>query len=63
MSDENDVINPPKIIGLFLSVFGFAVLVAIAFTPTFSGRITNLICGTVILIVSGVFLWMSKKQP
>ena len=54
-------VDPAALLALFLGTFGALVLVAIAFTPTFKGRITNLVCGVVILGVAGILLIQSKK--
>lgn len=37
------------VIGGFLLIFGLAILAAVFFTPTFHGRITNLISSIVLL--------------
>jgi hypothetical protein len=43
--------GPVSVIGLFLAVFGVAVLFGILFTETNHGIITNLICGGTIFLV------------
>ena len=62
-SDERPPIEPAAVLGAFLGVFGTLVLVAIAFTPTTRGRVTNLACGLVLLAVAGVlFLAASSNR-
>jgi len=61
MSDVNDKekisegkreeIDAFLVIGGFLVVFGFTILIAIFFTPTFHGKITNLISGLILLTI------------
>jgi hypothetical protein len=48
------------LIGAFLGVFGVAVLIAIAFTETYRGRVANLICGLAFLLIAGVALYKSR---
>ncbi len=40
------------VIGSFLGIFAIAVLVAIFFTTTSHGKVTNLICGLLLLAIS-----------
>ncbi len=61
MAQDEEIIDPGMIIGVFLSFFGGFVLVAIAFTPTFQGKITNLICGLAIITVSSCFIAVSRR--
>jgi hypothetical protein len=44
-------IDSLMVIGSFLLIFGFAVLIAIFFTDTAQGKITNLICGGVLFLI------------
>jgi len=48
------------VIGAFLGVFGIAVIVAIFFTNTYQGKITNLICGSLLILISVFALIKSK---
>jgi hypothetical protein len=48
------------LIGAFLGVFGIAVLIAIAFTETYRGRVANLLCGMTFLLIAGVALYKSR---
>jgi hypothetical protein len=48
------------LIGAFLGVFGIAVLIAIAFTETYRGRIANLLCGLAFLLIAGIALYKSR---
>jgi len=56
--------GPLTAIGLFLSVFGAAVLFGIIFTETSHGRITNAICGGIIFLigVGALLIGRSKKK-
>ncbi|HDL19331.1 MAG TPA: hypothetical protein ENH29_09775 [Bacteroidetes bacterium] len=40
------------VIGLFLGAFGVAVLTAVFFTDTYHGKITNLISGGLLIVIS-----------
>ena len=48
---DGDSKGPLTAIGLFLSVFGAAVLFGIIFTETSHGKITNAICGGIIFLI------------
>ena len=56
-SNELDVL---VVIGTFLGVFGMSVIVAIFFTHNFQGKITNLICGSLLIFISAVVFVKSK---
>lgn len=53
-------------IGTFLGVFGITIIVAVFFTHTYHGKITNLICGGVLLLTSLLAIakskWNKKKK-
>jgi hypothetical protein len=49
---ENNTKGPLTAIGIFLGVFGIAVLAGILFTDTFHGKMINLFCGGLLLIIS-----------
>lgn len=43
--------GPLTAIGIFLGVFGIAVLSGIFFTQSSHGKVVNLICGGILLII------------
>lgn len=49
-------IPPAAAVGIFLAVFGGLVLLAIPFTTTFRGKITDLVCGLVIIGIGGALV-------
>ncbi len=49
------------VIGIFLGIFALSILVAIFFTDTVHGRITNLISGLTILFIAAIFFVRSRK--
>ena len=53
MGDKKDVFEPLHAIGIFWSLFGIIVLIGIFFSATNLGKITNSICGA-ILLFSGI---------
>lgn len=48
------------IIGAFLGVFGLAVIGAVFFTPTFHGRVINLISGLILIICAAAAIFKSR---
>ena len=48
------------IMGLFLGVFGLAVLVAVFYTPTFHGRVVNLISGGVLVLIGAGAIYKGR---
>jgi len=50
-----------EIIGIFIGVFGLAVIVAIFFTSTYHGKITNLISGLILVLCSGAALFQAYR--
>ncbi len=50
------------VIGIFLSVFGLVVIVAILFTTTFQGKITNLISGGLLLLCGVIALFKARSK-
>lgn len=52
--------GPLTAIGLFITVFGAAVLIGIFFTDTSHGKITNLICGGLLLLIGTGALFIAK---
>jgi len=54
--------GPLTAIGLFLGVFGIAVLSGIFFTHTNRGKIINLICGGTLLLIGIVAIYNDRKK-
>ncbi|MCU0915482.1 MAG: hypothetical protein MUC88_13085 [Planctomycetes bacterium] len=50
-----------RALGTFLLVFALVVLVAIFFTPTDIGKLTNLAAGGIIALIAGIMLYHSRK--
>ena len=50
------------LIGVFLAVFGLAVMTAIFFTETERGRITNAVCGLVFLLTAALAILRSRRR-
>jgi len=53
MEDKKEKFEPLHAIGLFWSLFGIMILIGIFFSATNLGKLTNGICGA-ILLFSGV---------
>lgn len=52
-------------IGVFLGLFGLAIIAAVFFTETFRGQVVNLASGIVLLIISALAIlrgWTGKKK-
>ena len=54
--------GPLTAIGLFLGVFGIAVLSGIFFTHTSHGKIINLICGGILLLIGLVAIFNDQYK-
>jgi len=54
---KREEIDAFLVIGGFLVIFGFTILIAIFFTPTTHGKITNLISALILLAIGfgGIF--------
>ncbi|MBI1938331.1 MAG: hypothetical protein HYS25_09400 [Ignavibacteriales bacterium] len=50
------------LIGIFFAVFALSLFAAILFTGTDRGKIVNLLCGLLFLIMSGGSFIISKKS-
>ena len=48
------------VIGLFLGAFGVAVLAAVFFTDTYHGKITNLVSGGLLVLISLYAVFRSR---
>ena len=57
--------GPLTAIGIFLGVFGIAVISGIFFTHTLHGKVINLICGGILLTIGLVAIYNDqiKKKP
>ncbi len=54
IASKKEEMESLMVIGIFLGVFGVTVLVAIFFTETYHGKITNLISGGLLLLCAGI---------
>ena len=62
---ERPAFEPLKAIGLFLSVFGLAVIGAMLLDMSSADRVINLISGLVIMAIGGVAFalgWLRSRQ-
>jgi len=50
-----------RALGVFLLFFAGVVLVAILFTDTLIGRLTNLAAGGIIGLIGGLMVWRSRR--
>lgn len=50
------------VIGIFLLIFGVIIIMAIFFTDSFRGKITNLICGLILLACACLAILWSRKS-
>ena len=60
-ADQNQI-DALMAIGLFLALFGLTVLVAVFFTETYHGKITNSICGLLLLVTAMGMIFRSKGK-
>ena len=49
-------------LGVFLLFFGMVVLIAMAFTQTFVGRLTNLVAGAILGLIGGAMVYRSGRR-
>ena len=54
IASKKEEMESLMVIGIFLGVFGITVLVAIFFTETYHGKITNLISGGLLLLFASI---------
>jgi hypothetical protein len=54
--------GPLTAIGIFLSVFGIAVLAGIFFTHTVHGKVINLICGGILLSIGLIAIYNDQVK-
>lgn len=50
-----------RALGLFLLFFAGVILMAIIFTDTLIGRLTNLAAGGVLGVIGGLMAWRSRR--
>lgn len=63
MADNNKPgISVMTLIGIFFAVFALSLFAAILFTGTERGKIVNLLCGILFLVMSGGSFLISKKS-
>jgi hypothetical protein len=64
MIEKNDKAALPimTIIGIFFGIFGLSLLAAIFYTQTDQGRIVNIVCSLIFLIMAGACILISIKQ-
>jgi hypothetical protein len=51
-----------KVLGLFILFFGLVIIVAIVFTETEIGQMTNLVAGVILVLIGGGMLIQSMKK-
>ncbi len=51
-----------KVLGLFILFFGLVIMVAIVFTETEIGQMTNLVAGVILVLIGGGMLIQSMKK-
>lgn len=61
-TSDKAVKGPLTAIGIFLGVFGIAVLSGIFFTHTSHGKIINLICGGVLLLIGLIVIYNDQYR-
>ena len=52
-----------KALAVFLLFFSAVVIVAVFFTETWVGKLTNLIAGLILALIAAVLILRSKKNP
>ena len=57
---KNAKIN--KVLGMFILFFGTVILVAIFFTETFMGQMTNLVAGLILVLIGGGMMYQSNRR-
>jgi len=49
-----------SVLGIFILFFGTVILIAIFFTETYIGQMTNLVAGIILILIGGGMLIQSK---
>lgn len=62
MKEKQEQFEPLQAIGLFWIFFGILILIAVLFTETGIGKITNLICGGILLLVGLACFFRGKAK-
>jgi hypothetical protein len=57
---ENIMKGPLTAIGIFLGVFGLAVIAGIFFTHTVHGKVINLVCGSLLLGIGLIAIYNDR---
>jgi len=52
-----------KALAVFLLFFSAVVIIAVFFTETWVGKLTNLIAGLILALIATVLIFRSKKSP
>jgi Mg/Co/Ni transporter MgtE len=52
-----------RALAVFLLFFSAVVIVAVFFTETWIGKLTNLIAGLILALIAAVLILRSKKNP
>ena len=61
-SGDKSAKGPLTAIGIFLSVFGIAVISGIFFTHTLHGKVINLICGGILLSIGIIAIYNDQVK-
>ena len=65
MDEKAEQIKSAKInnvLGMFIIFFGMVILVAIFFTETFVGQMTNLVAGLLLVLIGGGMMFQSSRK-
>ena len=65
MDEKAEQIKSAKInnvLGKFIIFFGMVILVAIFFTETFVGQMTNLVAGLLLVLIGGGMMYHSSRK-
>lgn len=60
---ENAKDQSTLLIGIFLGIFGIAVLFALFFTDSYRGRVVNIICGGLFILIGLGAIAAYNYQP
>ena len=60
-SQQLDSARVNRALGVFLLMFGLLVLLAVFFTETVEGRLTNLVAGLVLVMIGGLMVFNARK--
>ena len=51
-----------RALGVFLLFFGAVILVAVFFTESLVGKMTNLIAGSILGLIGALLFWQTKRS-